>query len=134
MSEYASYRAKDKVASHFISDLHNIITFILTSLRTTNSMMTPLAHEQLNEVENVTHCYICRNKFPEKDIRVHDHCHWTGGYKGAAHKVCNLNLKCSYTLPVILHYLSNCGAHFLITDIVPMNCYQSNFHVIASTS
>ena len=35
-------------------------------------------------------CHICGDKYNEKDIRVRDHCHVTGNYRGSAHQDCNL--------------------------------------------
>ena len=39
-------------------------------------------------------CYICNKPFYKDKknnyIKVRDHCHYTGKYKGAAHKICNL--------------------------------------------
>ena len=41
-----------------------------------------------------TECYICEKKFCQDKknnyIKVRDHCHYTGKYRGAANKICNL--------------------------------------------
>ena len=53
-------------------------------------------------------CYICNNKYTDKDIRVRDHCHITGKYRGSAHQECNLKLRLSpedIKIPVIFHNL-----------------------------
>ena len=37
-------------------------------------------------------CHICGEQYKEKDVRVRDHCHVTGKYRGSAHQECNLKL------------------------------------------
>ena len=36
-------------------------------------------------------------------IKVRDHCHYTGKYRGAAHKICNLMYNIPREIPVISH-------------------------------
>ena len=38
---------------------------------------------------------ICGKKYTNKDIRVRDHCHITGQYRGSAHEEYNLKLRIS---------------------------------------
>ena len=38
-------------------------------------------------------CWICNNAFVEGDVKVRDHCHITGKYRGSAHRDCNINVK-----------------------------------------
>ena len=35
-------------------------------------------------------CHICGEKYTDKDVRVRDHCHITGKFRGSAHRDCNL--------------------------------------------
>ena len=35
--------------------------------------------------------HICGKQYVEKDVRVRDHCHITGKYKGSAHQDCSLS-------------------------------------------
>ena len=41
--------------------------------------------------DNSTKCHICNEELGEN--RVRDHCHLSGKFRGAAHKVCNLKCK-----------------------------------------
>ena len=41
-----------------------------------------------------------------------DHCHFTGKYRGTAHRVCNLRFNFPYYIPVFFH-----GYHFLIKEL-----------------
>ena len=41
-------------------------------------------------------CYICKKEFDMNDkkiYKVRDHCHYTRKYRGAAHNICNLDIK-----------------------------------------
>ena len=53
-------------------------------------------------------CHICGNRYTDKDVRVRDHCHITGKFRGSAHQECNLRLRIKpedVTSPVIFHNL-----------------------------
>ena len=47
-------------------------------------------------------CHICGEKYTDKDVRVRDHCHITGKFRGSAHQECNLKLRIK---PENLRYL-----------------------------
>jgi len=53
-------------------------------------IVTDSENEQFNRA---TVCHICEQPFFKKDIKVADHCHYTGMYRGAAHQQCNIELK-----------------------------------------
>ena len=62
-------------------------------------------------------CHICEKKYTKKDIRVRDHCHITGKYRGSAHQECNLKLKIEpdkIKIPVIFHNLRGYDSHFIM--------------------
>ena len=50
-------------------------------------------------------------------IKVRDHCHYTGKYRGAAHKICNLMYNTPREIPVIFHNGSSCDHHFIIKGL-----------------
>ena len=52
--------------------------------------MTKDDEEKFQKAEE---CHICDKKYTDKDIRVRDHCHITGKYRGSAHQECNLKLR-----------------------------------------
>ena len=53
-------------------------------------------------------------------MRVRDHCHITGKFRGSAHQECNLKLRIkpeSRKMPVIFHNLRGYDSHFIIQQI-----------------
>ena len=65
-------------------------------------------------------CHICNKKYTDKDIRVRDHCHITGKYRGSAHQECNLQLRLNpekIKIPVIFHNLRGYDSHFIMQEI-----------------
>ena len=65
-------------------------------------------------------CYICNKKYTDKDIKVRDHCHITGKYRGSAHQECNLQLRLNpeeVKIPVIFHNLGGYDSHFIMQEI-----------------
>ena len=65
-------------------------------------------------------CYICGEKYTDKDVRVRDHCHITGKFRGSAHQECNLKLRIKpedIKIPVIFHNLRGYDSHFIMQQI-----------------
>ena len=65
-------------------------------------------------------CHICGNKYTDKDVRVRDHCHITGKFRGSAHEECNLKLRIKpedIKIPVIFHDLRGYDSHFIMQQI-----------------
>ena len=62
-------------------------------------------------------CYICNKPFHQDQknnyIKVRDHCHYTGKYRGAAHKICNLMYNTPREIPVVFHNGSCYDYHFI---------------------
>ena len=65
-------------------------------------------------------CHICGNKYTDKDVRVRDHCHITGKFRGSAHQECDLKLRIKpedIKIPVIFHNLRGHNIHFIMQQI-----------------
>ena len=61
-------------------------------------------------------CHICDKEYTDKDVRVRDHCHITGKFRGSAHQECNLKLRIKpedIKIPVIFHNLRGYDSHFI---------------------
>ena len=74
------------------------------------------------DFQSATKCHICEQKlFKDKEtgkiLKVRDHCHFTGEYRGAAHNECNLKFKKPLILPVIFHNLQGYDSHLFINNL-----------------
>ena len=92
-----------------------------------------MTEENQQEFKKATTCHICDKEYTEKDIRVRDHCHITGKYRGSAHMDCsNLQLRINpkqIKIPVIFHNLRGYDSHFIMQEIgaiVKNNTYTKN--------
>ena len=79
-----------------------------------------MTDEDENLFQKAEECHICDRKYTDKDVRVRDHCHITGKYRGSAHQDCNLKLQIkpeTIKIPVILHNLRGYDSHFIMQEI-----------------
>ena len=65
--------------------------------------------------DNSTLCHIYNEELDED--RVRDHCHLSGKFRGAAHKICNLKYKVPKFFPVVFHNLSGYDSHQFIKKL-----------------
>ena len=82
----------------------------------------PLFMTEVDEqhFKTMDECYICGEKYTDKDVRVRDHCHITGIFRGSAHQECNLKLRIkpeNLKIPVIFHNLRGYDSHFIMHQI-----------------
>ena len=65
-------------------------------------------------------CHIYGEKYTDKDVRVRDHCHITGKFRGSAHQECNLKLRIkpeNLKIPVVFHNLRSYDGSFIMQQI-----------------
>ena len=62
--------------------------------------MDPLTKEQLTRYKEATKCHICYKPFDSKNCKVRDHCHYTGRYRGPAHRTCTQELQFEISNPI----------------------------------
>ena len=79
--------------------------------------MDPLTKEQWTRYKEATKCHICYKPFDSKNFKVRDHCHYTGRYRGPAHRNCNLRYQIPSYIPVVFHNLSGYNAHLFIKEL-----------------
>ena len=82
----------------------------------------PLKMTKENEIDfqKAIKCHIFDQQYTDKDIRVRDHCHITGKFRGSAHQDCNLKLQIkpdTIKIPVIFHNLRGYDSHFIMQEI-----------------
>ena len=79
-----------------------------------------MTKEDEKDFQKAIKCHICDQQYTEKDIRVRDHCHITGKFRGSAHQDCNLKLRIkpdNIKIPVIFHNLRGYDSHFIMQQI-----------------
>ena len=79
--------------------------------------MDPITNKQWARYKKLNKCHICCKPFNFKDPKVRDHCHYTGKYRGPAHRNCNLRYRIPSYIPVIFHNLSGYDAHLFIKEL-----------------
>ena len=90
-----------------------------------------MTKEDEEEFQKANECHICKKKYTNEDIKVRDHCHITGKYRGSAHQDCNLKLRINpeeIKIPVIFHNLRGYDSHFIMQEIgaiVKKNTYKN---------
>ena len=85
-----------------------------------------LTPQEEKDFQSATICHICEQVlFKDKEtgqiLKVRDHCHFTGEYRGAAHNQCNLNCKKPLILPVIFHNLQGYDSHHFIKQLAKVS-------------
>ena len=75
--------------------------------------------EEVERFNKETRCWICNEKFTGdvKNCKVRDHCHFTGRYRGAAHKICNFFYRKPNFTPVVFHNLSGYTSHLFLKNL-----------------
>ena len=95
--------------------------------------MIPLTNFEWKKFREANVCWLCRKEFGEKNaIKVRDHCHYTGKFRGAAHQKCNLKFQRPKFTPYFFHNLQNYDAHLfvralgLVDEVLEVKCIPSN--------
>ena len=71
--------------------------------------------------KNSTKCGICDNDYIGNDVKVRDHCHNTGKYRGCAHRHCNINLRLNHKIPAVFHNLKKYDSHLVMQELDKFN-------------
>ena len=110
------YRGKDCVNKFItaILDEHKYCKIIKKNYFNQKLLMST-KDEEIFRLPNK--CWICGKLFDENSVRVRDHCHIFGKFRGAAHQDCNINLKISNRVPVIFHNLRGYDSHLIIKEM-----------------
>ena len=122
-----SYTCKkdEDVGQKFVNSIEKTVRKLYSNIWYKKVKMTTADKENY---KNSKYCHICEGEL--KDDKVLDHCHLTGKYRGAAHKVCNLNYRIPKHIPVIFHNLAGYDAHLFIKNLGVsdglINCIPNN--------
>ena len=76
-----------------------------------------MTEEDEKNFKQADECYISRKKYYPTDVRVRDHCHTTGKYRGSPHQKCNINYKLTEKILVVFHNLHGYDSHLIMHKI-----------------
>lgn len=113
-SVYKSDRGPDCI-KWFVNELFNISKELAPILRAIEPIIITDEGEEIFNSAKI--CHICEMEFDENDVKVRDHNHITGEFRGAAHSRCNILYQDCRTIPVVFHNLSGYDSHFFIREI-----------------
>ena len=103
---YTMENEHDDVPKKFVESLESTLREIVELYDNPKKMI--YGKEEKRVYKNELQCYICQREFDSEDkklVKVRDHCHLTGRYRGAAHSECNLAIRTPKFVPVVFHNL-----------------------------
>ena len=130
---YTGYDAKEKFVETIIKTYNNISQKLYYYSKANERVR--LTHTQQQEFNRATCCYICNKEFSEKRIKIREHNHFNGKYRGAACQSCNTNEgKASKIIPVFFHNGSRYDFHFIITELMKYENRYDKVEILAKNS
>ena len=115
------YRGKDWVR-HFINQILITCKYCKKIKKHCFNKNLLMTKEDERKFQASDKSWFCEKLFDEADIKVRDHCHISGKFRGAAHQSCNINLKMTNRVLVIFHNLRGYDSHLIFKEL-------SNFDV-----
>ena len=80
-----------------------------------------MAKEDDKDFENFNKCWIFDNAYLQGDVKVRDHCHITGKYRGSALRDCTIKIKPNHKIPIVFHNLKNYDSHLIMQELGKFN-------------
>ena len=119
-SKYTSIYRGEKAVHKFMEKMLEEVKYCKTVIK--KHFNKPLVMTEVDEqcFKTMDGCHICGEKYTDKDVRVRDHCHITGKFRGSAHQECNLKLRIkpeNLKIPVIFHNLGGYDSHLIMQQI-----------------
>ena len=122
---YTKKSSDEDISKKFIKDVVKLTCNIYEKYYKNPKPLNLTSREE-KDFQSARRCHICERKlFRDKEtgkiLKVRDHCHLTGEYRGAAHNECNLKCKKPPTLPVIFHNLQGYDSHLFIKQLAKVS-------------
>ena len=114
---FKSYLGKD-VVYNLISSMIEDSTYCSDVMKKHFNKKLVMTKEDNEEFENSNKYWICDI---DADVKVRDHCHITGKYRGSGHRDCNINVKLNHKIPVVFHNLKNYDSHLVRQELGKFN-------------
>ena len=113
------YRGENAVYK-FMENMLEEVNWCKSKMKKHFNKPLKMTKEDEKDFQKAIKCHICDQQYTDKDIRVRDHCHITGKFRGSAHQDCNLKLQIkpeTIKIPVIFHNLRGYDSHFIMQEI-----------------
>lgn len=115
LSFYKFKRGSDCI-DWFLQELKSISEHVIDMYNSVCEMIALTVEEQ-NTFENSQTCHICGKNFTVSDVKIRDHNHLTGHFRGASHQSCNLAYQLPNFIPVVSHNMNGYDSHFFIQQL-----------------
>ena len=125
---YTKKNPDDDISFIFVNKLEKVANKIYEDFYM-RAKSIRITQKQYNEYNKSVVCHICKKELLPQD-KVCDHCHFTGEYRGPAHRNCNLQCRKPMIIPVIFHNLQGYDAHLFIKQLSKI---KGDFTCIPST-
>ena len=100
--------------------VYNLINSMIKESKYCNEVMEKHSNKELvmskednEDFKNSSKCWICDNHYIDGDVKVRDHCHISGKYRGSVHRDCNINLRLNHKTPIVFHNLKKYDSHVI---------------------
>ena len=122
---YTKKTEDEDISKKFIKHV-KIITHSIYRKYYLNTKPLNLTPQEKKDFDSAKVCHICEQDLnvDEKTgiiLKVRDHCHFTGEYRGTAHNECNLKCKKPLILPVVFHNLQGYDSHLFIKQLAKIS-------------
>ena len=117
---FKSYIGKDAVYN-FISSMIEKSKYCSDMMKTHFSKELAMTKQDNDDIENSTKWWTCDKDYIDTDVKVRDHCHISGKYRGSAHRDCNINVKLNQKILLVFHNLENYDSHLIMKELGKFN-------------
>ena len=101
---FKTYLGKDAIYN-FINSIIEESKYCSDLIRKTFKKELVVTKEDNENLKNSTKFCICHIDYIDTNVKIRDHCHITGKYKGSTHRDCNINLKLNRKISTVFHNL-----------------------------
>ncbi|KAF0094191.1 MAG: hypothetical protein FD144_5943, partial [Rhodospirillaceae bacterium] len=109
--DYESYTGEDCV-EHFLARLLELRDLCAGAWDQIIEMS--MTWRDWDKYRAATHCTGCKKAFVDGDVKVRDHCHLSGRFRGVMHQACNLKSRQVKHLHVFIHNFRGYDSHLIM--------------------
>ena len=121
---YTKKTEDEDISKKFIKDVLKLTKMIYREYYSNPKRIKFTAEDQ-KDFQSATICHMSQDLDIDEEtdqiLKVRDHCHFTGEYRGAAHNQCNLKCRKPLILPVLFHNLQGYDSHLFIKQLAKIS-------------